>query len=243
MDIRSAHGGPLRAATGALDRFNNRHPWSHNDHFHPWIEARLPVRRRLALDVGCGRGELVARLSPEFDRVTAIDADRTMCAVTTQRCREAGAGNVEVRYTTLEQLAGEPQRAYRFDLITMVAVLHHLPLAPALDQVRQLLAPGGRLLVVGLAGAGSGPDLAMDLASALANPVVGFAKHPAAVRGPGEAPPFPVKEPTETYDQIRELVESALPGARMRRRLFFRYTLEWTAPAGAKSAPTTQAPV
>ena len=61
------------------------------------------------------------------------------------------AANVEVRCTTLDDVAREPRQAHRFDLITMVAVLHHLPLAPALDQVRQLLAPGGRLLVVGLA--------------------------------------------------------------------------------------------
>ena len=33
-------------ATG-MARLNARHPWSHNDHFHSWILANLPVRRRL----------------------------------------------------------------------------------------------------------------------------------------------------------------------------------------------------
>jgi len=231
MDIRSSRGGPLAAVAGALDRFNHRHPWSHNDHFHRWIEARLPVRRRFALDVGCGRGELVARLAQRFDHVVGIDADRTMCAVAAQRCREDGVTGVEIRSVTLEELAREPQQARRFDLISMVAVLHHLPLAPALDQVRQLLAPGGRLLVVGLARADSTGDLAVDLASTVVNPVVGFVQHPQAVRGPREAPPFPVKDPAETYDEIRLIARSALQGARIRRRLFFRYTLEWTASA------------
>src|SRR6185312_2956254 len=175
-------------------------------------------------------GELLARLAPRFDRVIGIDADRTMCSVATKTCRDAGATHVEVRCTTLDETARDPQRAHVFDLITMVAVLHHLPLAPAIDQVRQLLAPGGRLLVVGLARPHSPADLAVDLASAVTNPVVGLIKHPQAMRGPRETPPFPVRDPTETFDDIRRLAGSALPGARIRRRVFFRYTLEWTAP-------------
>jgi SAM-dependent methyltransferase len=230
MDFRSVGAGPMGAAVGALDRFNRRHPWSHNDHFHAWIESNLPDGRRLALDVGCGRGELLGRLAPWFDRLIGIDADRTMCSVATQRCRDDSISNVEVRCTKLDALAREPERANRFDLITMVAVLHHLPLAPTLDQVRQLLAPGGRLLVVGLARADSARDLAVDLTSAVANPIVGLVKHPQAVRGPCETPPFPVRDPGESFDDIRRLAESALPGARIRRRLFFRYTLKWTAP-------------
>jgi D-arabinose 1-dehydrogenase-like Zn-dependent alcohol dehydrogenase len=64
------------------------------------------------------------------------------------------------------------------DLITMVAVLHHLRLDDTLARIPGLLAPGGRLLVVGLARADSLPDLAVDLVSAAANPVVGVIKHP-----------------------------------------------------------------
>ena len=63
---RSVAGGAL--ATG-MARLNARHPWSHNDHFHRWILRNLPARRRAALDVGCGRGELVAALAPRFGEV------------------------------------------------------------------------------------------------------------------------------------------------------------------------------
>lgn len=54
-------GGALLAG---MARLNARHPWSHNDHFHSWILANLPESCRTALDVGCGRGELVAALAP-----------------------------------------------------------------------------------------------------------------------------------------------------------------------------------
>ena len=49
----------------ALNRFNQRHPWSHNDRFHGWVLRRLPRRRETALEVGCGRGELAVRVNEE----------------------------------------------------------------------------------------------------------------------------------------------------------------------------------
>jgi SAM-dependent methyltransferase len=130
-----------------------------------------------------------------------------------------------------------------YDLVTMVAVLHHLDLAPALEHARSLLAPGGRLLVVGLARARSRRDLAVDLVSALANPLVGLIRHPRPVRAAADArararavapeatqPPLVLRYATRTLDEIAAAAHAVLPGVRLRRRLFFRYTLEWTAP-------------
>ena len=68
------------------------------------------------------------------------------------------------------------------DLITMVAVLHHLDIDDTLARIPGLLAPGGRLLVVGLARVNALPDLAADLISAAANPVMGLIRHPRPAR-------------------------------------------------------------
>ncbi|MGO1340999.1 MAG: methyltransferase domain-containing protein, partial [Cellulosimicrobium funkei] len=120
-----------------------------------------------------------------------------------------------------------------YDAVTMVAVLHHLELDEALRHARDLLAPGGRLLVVGLARVATPRDLAVDVASALLNPLVGLVKHPRRARpedsGP-DAPDMPVRDPRHTVDEVARTARALLPGARVRRRLFFRYTLEWTAP-------------
>ena len=35
----------------AFDRWNARHPWSHNDHFHGWILRNLPELKRLGLPI------------------------------------------------------------------------------------------------------------------------------------------------------------------------------------------------
>jgi SAM-dependent methyltransferase len=71
-----------------------------------------------------------------------------------------------------------PQIARAFDLVTMVAVLHHLPVERALREVRRLRTPGGRFLAVGLAPPRSTRDHLWDLASIVTNPVIGYVKHP-----------------------------------------------------------------
>lgn len=241
-------GSPIVRAGGRwLHRVNERHPWSHNDHFHGWILRRLPTRRhpdqRLrALDVGCGRGLLLSRLRGRFDEVLGVDADAAMASIAAGRF--AGDPAVTVRRARFEGVDGT------FDAVTMVAVLHHLPLETALRHAADLLAPGGRLLVVGLARAETLTDLAWDLPSSLLNPLVGLIKHPQPVRapvddgGPGagdsrpgagdsradDRPVMPVRDPAETFAEISRTARAVLPGARLRRRLFFRYTLEWTRP-------------
>jgi hypothetical protein len=120
------------------------------------------------------------------------------------------------------------------DLITMVAVLHHLDLDDALARIPPLVAPGGRLLVVGLARADSLADLACDVVSAAANPVMGMIKHPRPVRlrqpALGEQPTVPVMDPAATLAEITKAARAHLRGSTVRRRLFFRYTLCWEKP-------------
>lgn len=206
----------------ALDALNARHPWSHNDHFHGWILRRLPDRRRRAIDIGCGRGGLLTRLAPRFDHVLGTDSDTEMRDRAAARC--AGLPNVTVVDTALAELRPGA------DLITLVAVLHHLDLDDTLARVPHLLAPGGRLLVVGLAPPATPRDLLWHLASAVANPLIGLVKHPRPERSGRQPPGFPVADPTVPVDEIRASAESLLPGASLKRRLAFRYTLEWTKP-------------
>ena len=201
---------------------NARHPWSHNDHFHGWILANLPTRRRTALDVGCGRGTLLAELSSAFDQVVGTDLDDQMRRHARSRC--AGLANVTVHASDLTLVRGP------FDLVTMVAVLHHLQIQQALHQVQQLLAPGGRFLAVGLAPPQTAADHLWELASVVTNPMIGYVKHPWPARADTQPPPFPVAEPTLSFDQIRHHVTQIMPGAAMRHRLGFRHTIAWSKP-------------
>lgn len=230
MDVRDSANPVVAGADRWLGRVNARHPWNHNAHFHNWILRNLPARRQAALDVGCGTGVLAGKLAPRFARVTGIDADAGMAAAASARLAHDPV--VTIRRCGFEDFAASAGDG-EADLITMVAVLHHLDLDDTLTRIPGLLAPGGRLLVVGLARANSLPDLAVDLVSAAANPVMGLIKHPHPARPQGPAagqPVMPVRDPATTLAQITAAVRAHLPGAAIRRRLFFRYTLRWDKP-------------
>jgi len=234
MDVRDSTNPLILSASRFLKEFNARHPWNHNEHFHAWILRNLPARRQLAVDVGCGAGLLASKLVPRFALVIGVDADAGMTAAASARLAgEPRATITRCRFDAFAAGAG----AGEADLITMVCSLHHLDLGDALARVPPLLAPGGRLLVVGLAKADSLPDLLVDLSSAAANPVMGLIKHPRAARQAAQPaagqPVMPVRDAHLTLAEIAAAARATLPGARIRRRLFFRYTLRWDKPLAA----------
>jgi 2-polyprenyl-3-methyl-5-hydroxy-6-metoxy-1,4-benzoquinol methylase len=231
VDVRDSTNPVVLAAGRWLDRVNARHPWDHNEHYHGWILHRLPARRDVAVDVGCGTGLLAGKLATHFARVTGIDADEGMSAAA--QALLAGEPRVSIVRSSFEEFAAAagPGEA---DLITMVAVLHHLDLRDTLERVARLLAPGGRLLVVGLARVDSLSDAVIDLMSSAANPVMGLVKHPRPALQPGRKPNgepvMPVRDPALTVPEIAAAASMRLPGSTIRRRLYFRYTLRWDKP-------------
>ena len=227
MDIRNFRIPGQRS----LAQLNARHPWNHNEHFHGWILRNLPVRRSVAVDIGCGKGVLAGKLATQFARVAGIDRNAGMVAAASARL--CGFPQVSIQRCDFADFVSAAADGGA-DLITMVAVLHHLDLDDALARIPRLMAPGGRLLVVGLGRPDSLADLAFDVVSGAANPVVGMIKHPRAVRPPERAvdtqPVIPVMDPATTFAEITKAARAHLPGSTVRRRLFFRYTLLWEKP-------------
>lgn len=189
-------------------------PWNHNIHYHDLVLAAVPSGCRRALDVGCGRGQLARRLSEHCGDVVAIDRD---CAALAQ-ARAAGS---EPRITFVEgDVMSEVFEPGSFDFVAAIAVLHHLPLRPALVRLRDLLAPGGALAIIGLHRARSIADYTVSAAAFPASWTMRF------LRG-GEEVGAPVQDPAETLAEIRAACDELLAGAVLRRRLFFRYSLIW----------------
>ncbi|WP_433891508.1 class I SAM-dependent methyltransferase [Streptomyces sp. CA-111067] len=214
-----------------LHRLNQRHPWSHNDHFGPWIARRVAgAGARHVLDVGCGTGNLAALLRRRAVTVTGLEPDPQMARAAAERFADDPAVTiVEAGFAGRR----DPQR--RFDAITLVAVLHHLPLAPTLRELRGCLAPGGRLVIVGCYRESGPVDRLVSLLSVLLNPVMGLIRHPARAAAPPLHMTAPTADPQETLSDIRTAAGRELPGARIRRRLFWRYSLVYDA-APADSA-------
>jgi hypothetical protein len=81
----------------------------------------------------------------------------------------------------------------------------------------QLLAPGGRLAIVGLARSRLPADLPWEAGAVIAHWGYKLA------RTYWEQPPH-------TYAEIRALARQMLPDTRYRRHLLWRYSLIWTKP-------------
>ncbi|MGQ7296410.1 class I SAM-dependent methyltransferase [Quadrisphaera sp. KR29] len=157
--------------------------------------------------------------------MTGIDADATSAHHAAAAL--AAVPGASVHHTTWSALPEDS-----VDLVTLVAVLHHLPLQATLITLRRALRPGGRLVVVGTHRETS-KDGVLSLVSLLLNPLIGLLVHPRPAAGFPAHMLAPTAPAQETYEQVARTMRAELPGVRIRRGLFWRYVAVWTAPATA----------
>ncbi|MFJ2113042.1 hypothetical protein ACIOEX_14340 [Streptomyces sp. NPDC087850] len=123
-----------------------------------------------------------------------------------------------------------------YDFVSCLASLHHMPFA-TVERLRDALAPGGVLVVLGCYPRRTPVDLAWELAAVPANTVarlVVAARETArgtraARRGVVRAP---VREPYMPLAEVRREAAALLPGAAVRRLLFWRFLLVFRNGAG-----------
>ncbi|MFF9016670.1 class I SAM-dependent methyltransferase [Streptomyces sp. NPDC014870] len=205
----------------ALERFNAAYPWDHNAHYHRWILRQLPRRFECALDVGSGSGDLARLLAGRADAVKAVDSDPTITALA-QRLTPAA---LPVTFSVADAAAEFPAGSY--DVITCVAAIHHMPFAEALTRFRRHVAPGGTLVIVGLSRAQTPVDHLLGIVSVPANAAMGWLKNKGRPSPRPASMTAPTRSASMTFDDIAREAKGILPGVRLRRRLFWRYTLVW----------------
>jgi len=196
--------------------------WNHNTAYHPWLVGLAAKHRGDVLDVGCGDGFLAQRLAPVSRSVTGIEPDPA--TADRARGRIGDLDNVLISCASFQEFDPATRR---FDLITFVASLHHMDLRTTLARARDLLTPSGEIAVVGLSANESAWDWVW---SACCVPVaaVGDRLH-------GDTPDIGVTlaEPRESLRTIRRVTAEVLPGAVIRRKLYYRYLLRWSSgPSG-----------
>lgn len=208
--------------------------WNHNIHYHPVALHALPPSCRRALDVGCGQGALTRRLRGVVPHVTGIDRDERSIELARGH---AGAGDISYLHADFLTAPFPPES---FDAITSVASLHHMNATKAFDRMRELLRPGGTLVVIGLARVSTGADLALELPATISTRVYRLVANHGQQRASSSAAPVyqsPVLwPPPHTYRQMRQLAQRELPGVRYRRHLLWRYSLTWTKPHNSPQA-------
>ncbi|MFC3998365.1 class I SAM-dependent methyltransferase [Nocardiopsis sediminis] len=206
--------------------------WNHNSHYHDHLLRHVPPGCGRALDVGCGSGRFARRLAGRAAAVDAIDADEGMI----RRAEATTPRRLNIRYTrTALDDAGIEPGAY--DFISAIASIHHMPFAPALRTLAAGLAPGGVLAVVGLYREETPADLAVAAAALPPQVAIGagmrVARALTGVADPSvpDLSAMPMRDPEIGLREIRTAAADTLPGARVRRLLFYRYSLTYTRPA------------
>ncbi|GAA3655062.1 class I SAM-dependent methyltransferase [Nonomuraea antimicrobica] len=189
--------------------------FDHNDHYHRRLLRLVPPGAKTALDVGCGTGRFARRLAALGLEVDAVDPAEEVI--------EAAAPAQGVRYrhadiTRMELGAG------RYSYISCLASLHHVPF-DTVTRLRDALAPGGVLAVLGCYPETTATDYAWSLVAVPVNAVARV-----ATAGRGTPSPAPVRRPEMPLDEIRRQAAVLLPGATVSRLLFWRYLLAYRRP-------------
>ncbi|MFF0448896.1 class I SAM-dependent methyltransferase [Streptomyces sp. NPDC004609] len=209
-------------------------PFDHNDHYHPLLLRQVPPRRGTALDVGCGTGRFARRLARLGMDVDAIDPSEAVIAEA--RARSAHLDRTpdtrSPRFRHADVTETELPSGH-YDFVSCLASLHHMPF-DTVTTLRDALAPGGVLVILGCYPEKSALDLAWSVAAVPVNVAARLgaaasdrlrpssASVPATGRGRVKAP---VKQPTMPLPRIRREAALLLPGCRVRRLLFWRYLL------------------
>ncbi len=108
-----------------------------------YIDARSPVVERQVLDIGCGGGILCEALQARGGQVTGIDLTEEALEAAREH---ASAGQRDIRYQQIsaEELAA--QQPARFDIVSCLEMLEHVPNPAAVVQAAaDLVKPGGHV--------------------------------------------------------------------------------------------------
>ncbi|MEU6917797.1 class I SAM-dependent methyltransferase [Streptomyces olindensis] len=195
--------------------------WNHNVHHHPAVLAAVPEGCGTALDAGCGDGLLARKLAARAASVTGVDRSPEMIGLA--RAHAPVPGNVS--YLEADYLAGGTLPEGAYDFVSAVAVVHHAPFEEAVTRLARLTAPGGRLVIVGMAANRTPLDWLISACGVPASLLL--ARLHGGKRGPAG---MPMEDAHMSWAEIRRALDRLLPGCHFRRTLLWRYVMVWDRP-------------
>ena len=133
--VRDEHGSQMLGRLGRAQRFN---AWM-ADVIRPYLGSRL-------LEIGSGTGNLTRRLVP---RDVYVASDVNPLYIKTLQNLSADRPYLETRFTDVTDLASYPHLERGFDSVVCLNVIEHVDDdVAALRNIREVLAPGGRAVVL-----------------------------------------------------------------------------------------------
>jgi len=202
----------------------SKESWDHNNHYHRFLLRQVPPNCRNAMEIGCGTGMFARLLARKAEHVLALDLSPQMISLARERSEQYTNIDYQVADVLSKEFAPE-----QFDCIVSIATLHHLPMENILFKLKAALAPKGTLIVLDLYQARLS-DLPVLLIAIPLNLIMkflktGHIKEPQAVREAWAA--HGKHDMYLTLPQLRDICGEILPGAKVRRHLFWRYSLIW----------------
>ncbi|MFD1535978.1 class I SAM-dependent methyltransferase [Nonomuraea guangzhouensis] len=189
--------------------------FNHNDHYHPLLLKQIPEGAGTALDVGCGTGRFARLLAGRGLEVDAIDSSP-------EAIEMARSLPGSVRYEQADIALAELPSG-RYDFVSCLASIHHVPFE-TVSLLRGSLAPGGVLAILGCYRESTPADYATSLCAVPVNAVARLLSRTGA-----KEEEMVVAKAMMTLPEIKAEAATLLPGASIRRLLFWRYLLVYRA--------------
>jgi ubiquinone/menaquinone biosynthesis C-methylase UbiE len=190
-----------------------------------YLSKQLPARGELALEVGTGLGNFTSRLAEHFARVITLDLSPEMIRVAQKNNNE---------FTNIEFIVADVNTwdipAGQFDCVISITTLHHMPLEPVLQKLKDTLKPGG-ILLIGDFYTDTGSLKNMKRLFTKITKIIWkmrrsiLQKGPVARSGMGHDR----NEPYLAIDEVHRVCDSLLPKARV-KRLSGLYAIVWKKP-------------
>jgi 2-polyprenyl-3-methyl-5-hydroxy-6-metoxy-1,4-benzoquinol methylase len=199
--------------------------WDHNRYYHRYLAKHVPVPCEKAMDIGCGIGEFTRFLAGRSKEVTGYDLSPVML----EKAKERSEGCRNIMYR-LQDVMEVSFAENQYDCIASIATAHHLPLEQFLAKARDGLRPGGTLVILDLYETKTWGDVLLSCVATPLNILIMLLKTGHLKVTEEERRAWEEHGKHDTYmtiREIREICETMLPGVKVRRHLFWRYSLVW----------------
>ena len=178
----------------------------------------MPRKVNRALDIGCGLGFFANKLAKNSQFVEALDNDKVILEEAL-KCNSAP----NICYLKADFIeANLPEESY--EVIVSIASLHHMDLEMALAKMKTLLRPSGKLLILGLYRDTTIMDYLYSFVSVFLN-LIYLKWHRVSIKPAMKT--APILPAQLSIGQIKIVANTLIPGFRLRRHLFWRYSLLW----------------
>jgi len=198
--------------------------WDHNSHYYNYLLSYIPDGCERILEIGCGRGEFSNLLARRGKELLAIDLSPQMV----HRARQANPQS-NIDFVVADVMTYDFPENY-FDCITTLTTIHHLPFETILTKIKQALRQGGIFLCLDLYQQSRLSDLFIDAAAYPMSRALRLIKTGKLKPSKALVDAYADHGRTDRYltlSQVNRACADILPGALVKRHLFWRYSIVW----------------